>query len=631
MRIALAQINPIIGNLPVNADLILKYLNEADKNQVDLVIFPELSLIGYPPKDLLCRRNFVKQTQIYYQRILMEAQKKYPKLYVLLGSVCEHEDTSQPTITNSAFLFQDGRTLSIIHKKLLPTYDVFDDKRYFYSPIHDHHLSDPKKNILEDNIISLSINNQDNQSIKMEKKFLVTICEDLWAGSFLPYPQNYEDKFTSFLLDKKDNQHRLKNIDGIINLSASPFHISKKNERHQVVANIFKQISCPLYYVNQVGANDELIFDGNSFFASPDASPLSKASADDKISFQIAEAKSFQEDLFIIDSNAHQAKHHDKQEVSRMRIINIKQEKKENESDRSRILCRPINNQVVEDIISALTLGISDYFRKENFTQAIIGLSGGIDSAVTACLAARAIGRENVYGVALPSRYSSKASLTDAKKLADNLGIQFDVISIEPMFNSCLTALKKNFSRKPINHAEENLQARLRGTIIMAMANKNGYLALATGNKSELAVGYATLYGDMNGALAVIGDVYKTMVYHLAKYLNAESLIEGKSIIIPENILQKEPSAELRANQKDTDNLPSYSTLDSILERYLEHHQSAEEIMNALKCSKQLVESILKQVELNEYKRHQAPPILKICPQSFGCGRRIPIVKAKST
>ncbi len=522
LKIAIAQINPIVGDIKGNTEKILSYIFKAKRENCDLVIFPELSIIGYPPKDLLFRREVIKKIdEVLSEKILKESKD----IGILLGAPLYDEK-----IYNSALLFYQGKLLGYQHKTLLP-YDVFDEERYFKS-LEYHHP-----------IIFKGVN------------LGITICEDIWNDPW--------EKLIS------------QGTEVIINISASSYYYGKIRLRRDMLSYIARKYKRPIIYVNQVGGNDELIFDGSSIVLTEDG----------KISW---EGKSFEEDFGIIDLS----------NLSPIKEVNSLKED-------------------IESIYKALILGIRDYFLKSGFKKAVIGLSGGIDSSVVACLATFALGSENVLGVSMPSRYSSEGSVKDAEILAKNLGIEFRIISIEKIFKAYLETLNP-YGNPLMDLAEENIQARIRGNILMFISNREGHLVLTTGNKSELAVGYCTLYGDMAGGLAVIGDIPKMMVYELARFINREREI------IPESILTKVPSAELRPNQRDEDSLPPYPILDEILKLYIEENLSIDEIVER-GFEKSLVEEVIKKIDNSEYKRRQAPLTLKVTTKAFGRERKMPI------
>jgi len=537
MKIALAQPNPVIGDFEFNTNKIVGFIEQAKKKGAGLVIFPELSITGYPPLDFLNRTEFVEKSLIFLEKI-KEASKD---IGVLLGAVTLNKGKGKP-FYNSAIFFKDGKKVFEYHKRLLPTYDVFDEARYFEAG--------NAPGILE--IDGLRIG--------------VSICEDIWTEKgFNPfeYPINPVQEL------------REQKIDFIINISASPYYVKKIEEVKKLISIHCKKHSLPFVYVNQTGANDELIFQGHSMVF-------------DKTGEMILKAKDFEEDLII---------------------WNIK----------NRIDVTVSSELKLEDeLISALCLGISDYCRKLGFNKVVIGLSGGIDSSVVASLATLALGKENVLGVAMPGPYNSSESLEDAKILAKNLGIKFRVIPIDNFFEESKNTLKEVFKNREEDVTEENIQSRLRGVILMAISNKFGYLVLNTGNKSELAVGYCTLYGDTNGALSILGDVKKTLVYKIARRINE------RYSYIPERVLLKPPSAELRPGQKDEDSLPPYEFLDKVIEKYIEEGKGSDEIIEEI-GEEELVKKTLNMIKNNEYKRRQTPPVLKVTRRAFGIGWRFPI------
>jgi NAD+ synthase (glutamine-hydrolysing) len=541
MKIAISQINPIIGDIKGNTDKILSYISKAKKEDCELIIFPELSILGYPPRDLLLRNDLLKKVdEIIKEKILPESKD----IGILLGApLCK-----DGRIYNSALLFYHEKLFGYQHKTLLPSYDVFDETRYF-KPANYRHP-----------IIFKGVN------------LGITVCEDIWNDKDYWNRKIYEIDPLEELISQ--------GAEIIINISASPYYYGKIKLRLDMLSYIAQKYKRPIVYVNQVGGNDELIFDGSSLVITEDG----------KIAWR---GKSFEEDFGIVDF----------ENLSFVKDINFIKED-------------------IEFIYKALVLGIKDYFSKLGFKKAVVGLSGGIDSSVTAVLAVSALGPENVLGVSMPSRYSSEGSIKDAEKLAKNLGIDFRIIPIEMIFKSYLETFNPN-GNPIMDLAEENLQARIRGNILMFISNREGYLVLTTGNKSELAVGYCTLYGDMAGGLAVIGDIPKMMVYELAKFINREREI------IPQSVLTKVPSAELRPNQKDEDSLPPYSILDQILKAYIEDNLSIEEIVEK-GFERSLVEEVIKKIDSAEYKRRQAPPVLKVTTKAFGMGRRMPIVWKKS-
>lgn len=540
MKIALAQINYHIGNFASNKSKILSNIEKAKDNAVDLIVFSELSISGYPPRDFLEFNDFIIQCNDAVEEIA----KNCTDIAAIVGVPTFNPNQKGKSLYNSAAFLCEGEVRSLTHKTLLPNYDVFDEYRYF----------EP---------------NTEFKTIEFKgKKLALTICEDLW---------NVQDNplYTVNPLDELINQ----NPDLIINIAASPFNYNQTKIRKDILKRNAEKYKLPLFYVNHVGAQTELLFDGGSLAMN------SKGEIIDELNY-------FEEDFKIFEL----------EEVINGKLNKVKTEAGE-----------------IASIHKALVMGIKNYFDKLGFKKAILGLSGGIDSAVTAALAVEALGSENVYNVLLPSRFSSDHSVDDSLELVKNYGMPHDIIEIEDAFKSFETTLKPFFKDLPFNIAEENLQARTRGVILMALSNKFGHIVLNTSNKSEAAVGYGTLYGDMNGGLSVIGDVYKTQVFELAKYINRNGEM------IPENIITKPPSAELRPDQKDSDSLPDYDILDKILYEYIEERMGPKEII-AMGFDETLVNRILKLVNTNEYKRYQTPPILRISTKAFGMGRRMPIV-----
>jgi NAD+ synthase (glutamine-hydrolysing) len=570
IRIALAQINTTVGDLAGNARKIGEGIEQARKLGVDLLAFPELAVTGYPPEDLLLMPRFVQQNL----KAVAEIAKQATGITVLVGFVDKQDD-----IYNAAALIHDGELVDTYHKIFLPNYSVFDEDRYFQAG-------------REALVFEL-------QGVKLG----VSICEDIWhAGGPL--------KAETVLGD----------AEVVLNISASPFHAGKRKARQRMISNHASDNAAIVAYVNMVGGQDELIFDGNSLIIDPSGT-------------LIAQAHSLAEDFLVADV--------DVEAVFRTRLHDPRRrkEKKTLSSDHMPVKTvslppvkrgggprpslekqHPIQYDDVGEVYQALVLGTHDYCQKNGFQQVIIGISGGIDSAVVAAIAVDALGRENVTGVAMPSPYTSKESLEDAEQLADNLRIQFLQIPIAPIFDSYLETIEPHFHGMQSDITEENIQARIRGNILMALSNKFGSLVLATGNKSELSIGYCTLYGDMAGGFAVIRDCPKTLVYQLAEYKNKK---EGKEII-PTRIIEKEPTAELRLNQKDTDSLPPYDLLDPILQAYVEEDKGADEIV-ALGYSSKMVRDVIDRVDRNEYKRRQGPPGIKITPRALGKDRRLPI------
>jgi NAD+ synthase (glutamine-hydrolysing) len=540
MRIALAQINPTIGDFAGNEARILEAARRGEAEKLDLVVFPELSIPGYPPRDLLLKNDFIARNLAVLQRLAAASGKTA----LMVGYAGQNQAPTGRPCTNEAALLQNGKITATRQKSLLPTYDVFDEDRYFQAG--------------KDNLPA-TVNGHSCG---------LSICEDIWNDAdFWPHRLYGFDPISRLVSA---------GAEVILNMSASPWNVGKEKLRQEMLASLARKSRRPVLLCNMAGGNDELIFDGTSM-AFNAAGEL------------IARARSFEEDFVVVD-------------ISGGPVI------------------KPPVVEDEENICQALALGLRDYMRKCGFKSAVLGLSGGIDSALVACLAVQALGAENVRGVSLPSRYSSPGSLEDARLLAARLGIAYDVIPIEPPFASVREQLQPVFRGLPEDTTEENVQARLRGVILMALSNKFGSLVLTTGNKSELAVGYCTLYGDMCGGLAVISDVPKTMVYRLARWINRDREL------IPTSSLTKPPSAELRPNQTDQDSLPPYDILDAILEHSVVAARSLPEIV-ALGFREADVRRVVHLIELNEYKRRQAAPGLKVTSKAFGVGRRIPIAQ----
>lgn len=547
MRIALAQLNFIIGDFEYNYSKIVDALNKAKQEKVDLILFSELAICGYPPHDLLEHKQFVEKSINYINKIAEHCDK----IAAVVGGPSFNDNEAGKILYNSAYFLESGSIKTICHKTLLPTYDIFDESRYF----------EPNKKF---ELINFK-----------GKKLAITICEDLWDDPPLTYAFGRSRLYTVSPM-----QELMKLCpDFVINISASPFAHNKIEIKKKIFTNYAAKLKIPIFYVNQVGANTDLIFDGGSMVID------SRGKIVDMLNF-------FKEDLRIYSID----------DVQMGRVSSNYKEKSE-----------------IEEIHDALILGITDYFLKSNLKSAVLGLSGGIDSAVATVLAVEALGNKNVEVLLMPSKYSSEHSVTDAIELAKNLNIKYHIVPIQPIVDQICTTLDPIFNNLPEDITEENIQARTRGILLMAMSNKFGHILLNTSNKSEIAVGYGTLYGDMNGGLSVLGDTYKTIVYQLAHYINRYSEI------IPANIIKKAPSAELRPDQKDSDSLPPYELLDKILFAYIEQQQSAEEII-AEGFDQQMVNQVIRMVNFNEYKRFQTPPILKVSSKSFGYGRRMPIV-----
>ncbi len=539
MKIGIAQINTTVGALPANRDRILDAYRKLTADGAEIVVFPELAICGYPPRDLLLRQRFLDASREAVETIARETSETP----ALIGFP---ESTDDGTVYNSVAVCRNQRMDAVGRKCLLPTYDVFDEDRYF-TPARES--------------LVFQLNG---------KLVAVTICEDLWFREGGTLRHSGQTDPIDALADA--------GVDLLINCSASPWHRGKTGLRDELVAEAAHRSGAPTVYVNAVGGNDELIFDGHSLLASPSSGIVERLSG-------------FAECIQIMDT-----------------------EKPESRSGGT------ANPDSLADTASALTLGLRDYVLKSGFRSAVIGLSGGIDSAVTAALAVDALGADQVLGVSLPSAISSQHSRDDAASLARNLGIRYEVLPIESLVTAATAALSPIFEDRPPDVTEENIQARSRGLLLMALSNKLGHLLLTTGNKSEVAVGYCTLYGDMAGGLAVISDVPKTLVFDLARYLNCNSER------IPANTILKPPSAELRPGQKDEDSLPPYPVLDEILRLYVEENQSRAEIISQGFHSETVLD-VCRKVDRNEYKRKQAAPGLKITPLAFGIGRRIPIVQ----
>jgi NAD+ synthase (glutamine-hydrolysing) len=555
MKIAIAQLNPTIGDLENNAQKILQAAQEAASQRARLLLTPELSLCGYPPRDLLFNPSFIQSMNKQLEDLAIKLPKN---IAVLVGIATMNPNASlygEKPLFNSAAFLENGEIKQIFHKRLLPTYGVFDECRYF-EPGEESDLFK----------IYLSSNQDDYLSIG------VTICEDLWNNEVFWGKRQYIANPIKDLTNL--------GVDFIVNLSASPYTVSKQKLREAMLSHSAKHYNIPIIYANQVGGNDDLIFDGYSV-------------AFNREGTLICRAKSFKSDLVILEFDR------EKQDFPLASIVEL-----------------PEIEEI--EIWSALVLGVKDYAKKCGFNQVILGLSGGIDSSLVAAIAAEAIGKENVLGVLMPSPYSSEHSISDAEKLVQNLGIQSYQIPIAEVMNSYEQLLDPIFTGTGFGIAEENLQSRIRGTFLMAIANKFGYLLLSTGNKSEMAVGYCTLYGDMNGGLAVIADVPKTRVYSLCHWLNRDREI------IPQNVLTKPPSAELKPGQLDQDSLPPYEILDDIIERIVHEHQSSQQIIEA-GHDPIVVHQVIKLITRAEFKRKQAPPGLKITDRAFGTGWRMPI------
>lgn len=537
MRIALGQFNATVGDLEGNIDKMRKLWAEAVKAGTDLLVFPELAVCGYPPEDLVFKRHFLEHNRLAVEKLAADC----PQKTIVVGFAEHHDGQSY----NSAAVLQAGRIVDIYRKSMLPNYGVFDERRYFQ----------PGNRPIIVDVGGL--------------KIALTICFDIWNLEWL-----------------KDFFRDIPQVDVILNISASPFHVGKIDKRKQTLADCAKSFNCPVLYCNLVGGQDELVFDGRSMIA-------------DSAGNIIATAKAFDEDLLIAD-------------LARQQDGSIKID----------VLSTPAPQPVdaVDETYGALVLGTRDYTRKNGFKKVLLGLSGGIDSSVTAAIAADALGRESVIGVTMPTRFNSPETITDAKQLAENLGIEFHAVSIEKVLSQFDGAMKTVKGWDSLSIAYENLQARIRGCILMSLSNQFGALVLTTGNKSETAVGYTTLYGDTAGGFGVIKDVPKSVIYKLAEHINK---ITGREVI-PASVITRVPTAELRPNQKDTDSLPEYDLLDEILKGYVEEDKSARELVEA-GLPEDVVKKVISMVDRNEYKRRLSPPGIKITPKAFGKDRRLPI------
>ncbi len=563
MKIALAQLNPIVGDLEGNASKILKACKSAHHQKCNIVITPELSLWGYPPKDLLLNLSYINKQKYLLNELTKNISISMKNISVLIGIVEPINDTHTPNLFNSILLIQNGVQKIIARKQLLPTYDVFDEKRYFRA------ANKTSKLIIKNESKSWTLG--------------ITICEDIWVSEKLQFSRTQGADPIAQLSEEK--------IDVLINVSASPFSHNKDLLRQQVISEAAKRINCPVIYLNQVGANDELIFDGSSFVVNKEGElELSLPKCEEIIDFW------------------------DIQKSGQKQI-------------RSYAFVSP-----QEQIFKALVMGVKDYAKKCGFKSALIGLSGGIDSALVTTIAVAALGSENISSILMPSPWTSQNSINDALSLANRLKSHSTIIPISKIMTTFDEALTKPLNDLPKGITAENLQSRIRGTLLMALANNNNHLLLATGNKSELAVGYCTLYGDMNGGLSVIGDLYKTGVFELSKWIDSEASslcresmgIQSTGELIGLKIREKPPSAELRPNQVDTDSLPDYSILDPILKELIENKVAAKELIKS-GYERNLINKIEKLLKRSEFKRKQAPPLLKISNQAFGSGWRKPI------
>jgi NAD+ synthase (glutamine-hydrolysing) len=562
VRIALCQFNPTVGDFSGNAAKICAGYERGHAAGVELVMFSELAVCGYPPADLLEKQSFVDRAEdTLLELAKLTAVPGAPAL--LCGSVMRAEEHPGKRVRNVAALLEDGHVSFVQTKKLLPYYDVFDEQRYF-EPAAAQSLTFIKGHAV-----------------------VITICEDAWNDKLFWAQRNYTtDPVEELMAQWSTLPPHISGGRLILNLSASPFWHGKRQLRQRMLEALAKRYRATVVLANQVGANDSLIFDGSSMAVSPEGRC-------------VLEAAAFAEDMLIFDTSDVCAAVQTPAQVPET--------------------TRDAASDATADTWNALVLGVRDYVRKCGFHKVLLGLSGGIDSALVAAIAVEALGAENVQGVGMPSEFSSEGSVTDAEALAANLGIRFTQIAVHQIYSQFLKSLEPEFAGTGFGLAEENLQPRIRGSLLMALSNKSGALVLTTGNKSEMACGYCTLYGDMVGALAVIGDVYKTEVYELSKYANRHGEV------IPQNTIAKPPSAELRPGQKDTDSLPPYETLDPMLRAYIEQYHSAEEIAAAQKVDVATVREVIGLVERSEYKRQQAAPVLKVSRKSFGMGRRFPI------
>lgn len=538
MKIALVQTNPVIGAFDQNLENVLRRVEEAKAASCDLVMFPELTLCGYPPQDLLERPAFLAAHDAALEKLI----DQITGITCIVGVLEPRHGRGKP-LYNSAFVIQDGRVMQRARKQLLPTYDVFDETRYF----------EPGT---ESTVFALG-----------EFHFGLSICEDIWWDS-QAYQVNPLNNFVIGAIVP----------DCLINISASPYYHGKLQERQKVFGQVCRENNYPLLYVNQVGGQDGIVFDGHSLVINADGQV-------------VCAGKGFAEDMVVVD----------------MDDLSVKDQH--------------VPVDTVETVEQALVLGVRDYLHKTGFSRAVVGLSGGIDSAITAAIAARALGPENLLCVAMPSPYTSNASIDTARELASNLGCDFELLEIKDIMESYRSTLAPLFEGMAEDVTEQNIQARIRGNLLMAISNKMGGLLLSTGNKSEMAVGYCTLYGDMSGGLAVLSDVPKAMVYELAHFYNREKEL------IPEYIITRPPSAELKPDQEDQDDLPPYELLDPILVAYLEEAKSVDEIA-AQGIAVETVRDIVRRIKLNEYKRKQAPLGIKVTTKAFGPGRRYPVVQA---
>ncbi len=562
IRIALAQINPTVGDLSGNKEKILDYIKRAESAGSDIVLFPELALCGYPPEDLLLKRHFIENNI----KVLRSISKETSNIIAVVGFV---DSDGKGNIYNAAAVLYNRKVMGVYHKIKLPNYGVFDEKRYFIPG---------KRNYVFD---------------IGDMCFGVSICEDIW------------DEDGVYISQVNGG------ADVLFNISASPYHAGKKNLRKKILRKRVRQTNAWICYLNLVGGQDELVFDGGSFAFNRDG----------KI---VASGNHFEEDLICFDIDTKSFALNKKKHLVNKDLVRIPLHKNKKKRKCSKHIAKSLNH--IEEIYKALVLGTRDYVQKNKFKKVVIGLSGGVDSALSAVIASDALGEGNVIGVSMPSQYSSKETQVDTKRLTDNLGIRLIVIPIQTIYEKYLDILSREFEGLGFDVTEENLQARIRSNILMAFSNKFSWLVLTTGNKSENSVGYCTLYGDMAGGFSIIKDVSKTNVYKLSNYRNA---VES-SDLIPSSIIRRAPSAELREGQKDQDTLPPYDVLDKILKDYIEEDRSFEEIV--LRNGKaSIVRDVIAMVDRNEYKRRQSPPGVKITPKAFGRDRRLPITNKYKT
>lgn len=543
MKILSAQINPKIGDLDSNTRKIIEVINEAKAKGVDIVLFPELTICGYPPEDLLLHNAFIDGMQQHLEQVIRASSG----IAVIVGLVRRNLFSGEKDLFNSVAVIENGHLLGFQDKWLLPTYDVFNERRYF----------EPGTDTRIWGIAG--------------KRVGIIICEDIWQHA------GYVD-LTNYPRDPVQELEKYK-PDILLNASASPYQFQKPDVRIKVCQKASRTLNCPVVLCCQVGANDQLIFDGYSVYIDKDHNLCQLG-------------KGCEEDLMYIDTEGGSCS-------------------------------VPFEYDMLSDLYNALVLGVKDYFLKQNFSKACLGLSGGIDSALVACIARDALGPENVLGICMPSKYTSEQSLIDAKQLAEGLGIEYLEVPIEEPFQNLLSVLDPFFKGKEVDITEENIQARIRSIYLMAFSNKHGYIVLSTGNKSETAMGYCTLYGDMSGGLGVIGDVIKTRVYDLCRWYNDKH----QKDVIPKSIIEKPPSAELKPNQKDLDTLPDYQIVDHVLEGYVEDYLRVDNIAERYKIPIETVLNLVRKIHKAEYKRRQGPPILRVSKKSFGVGRHYPIVQ----